>query len=97
LSISKIASSFFKTSHKFVPVFASIEDKSRISFSLFEGNSFPSQISSAAQIIPKLSTHLMAVFFIITGSQTQCHKTEAQIFATATACQTSKLLHPQTI
>ncbi|MDF1682276.1 MAG: hypothetical protein P1U46_00425 [Patescibacteria group bacterium] len=73
-----------------------MEDKSIISFSSLEGNSFFSHISSDAHIIPLLSTHLIAVFFIVTVSH-QCQETVAHIFATATACQTSKFEPPHTI
>jgi len=97
LSISNISSSFFNTSSILVPGFASIKDISNISFSSLDGKSFFSHISSLAQIIQLLSTHLIAVFFIITGSHSQCHKTLAQILATATHCQISKLEPQHTI
>jgi len=52
LSISKIASSLFNILSKGVHAFASIKDKSSISFSSDAGNSLFNHISSDAQIIP---------------------------------------------
>jgi hypothetical protein len=60
------------------------------------GNSFFNHISSLAQIIPKDSIHLIAVFFIVIVS-VPCHETTAHNFATATACHNSKFEPPQTI
>jgi hypothetical protein len=97
LSITNTSSFFHNTSAKFVQGIAFKNDKSSISFSLFAGNSSHNHISSDAQIIHILSTHLIAVFFIITGSPCPCQTTLAHILAIATHCQTSKFDHPQTI
>jgi hypothetical protein len=97
LSITKTSSFIPKASAKFVQVSTFKNDKSRISFSLFAGKISANQISSEAQIIHKLSTHLIAVFFITTGSPCQCQTTLAQILATATHCQTSRFEPQQTI
>jgi len=84
LSISSIVSFFHKRSARFVQVLASSDQKSKIAFGSFVGYSSFSQISSAAQIIQKLSTHLIAVFFIVIVS-VPCQETTAHSFAIATA------------
>jgi hypothetical protein len=96
LSTSKIASSFHNASAKLVHAFEFRDVISIIHFGSFEGNSSFNQISSLAQIIQKLSTHLIAVFFIVIVS-VPCHETVAQSFATATHCHSSRFDQPQTI
>jgi hypothetical protein len=84
LSTSNIASFFSKRSARFVQFFASSDQKSKIPFGSSVGYSSFNQISSAAQIIQLLSTHLILVFFIVTVS-VPCHDTTAHNLATATA------------
>jgi len=84
LSTSSIKSFFHKRSAKFVHVLASIDQKSKIAFGSSVGYSSFNPISSEAQIIQKLSTHLIAVFFIVIVS-VPCQETIAHSLATATA------------
>jgi len=84
LSTSSIASSLFKSFAKLVPGNASKFQKSRIDFGSSVGYSSFKPISSAAHIIQLLSTHLIAVFFIVIVS-VPCQETTAPNFATATA------------
>jgi hypothetical protein len=97
LSISKIKSFFPNKIAKLVQVLEFKLQKSRISFESFAGNSSFNHISSDAQIIQKDSTHLIFVFFIMTGSGSPCQNTLAQSLATATACSNSRFDHQHTI
>jgi hypothetical protein len=96
LSTSSIASSLFNNFAKFVQFLASKSQKSSIAFGSFDGKSLSNHISSAAQIIQLLSTHLIEVFFIVIVS-VPCHETVAHILATATFCDNFKFEPPHTI